>query len=515
MTDDYRVGLRPAETEHDRVDAAVEGTLPDWLAGTFLRNGPGRFAVGDRELAHWFDGLAMLRAYRIDGASGRVTFSNRFLRSEAYRHAEEHGELGYREFASDPPTTRRDRLKRLLDPGFTDNGTVDVDHLGGEFVATTESPRSVAFDPDTLRTRRTVAYPDDLGATDTVHPHFEFDSRAHLGFATDFGRDPGYVYYRVSAGTLDREPIGRVAVDPPGYVHSFGLTERYAVFTVPPFVVDSPLAFLRDRPVVESFEWRPELGTRIVVLERETGRECARYRTEPFFVFHGANAFERGGAGAGDGDDRAGGGNGGRAGGDAGPGRTGELVVDLVAFPDAGIVEDFYLDNLRSEDPSLPAGELRRLRLPFDPERGELRSGTVVTETRHRGPMAFPTIHYERYNGRPYRYVWGVGNRRRPPEELPNRIVKLDLRTDGVRRWAEPGTYPSEAVFVPAPDPDAEDDGVLLSGVLDAEAGRTFLLVLDAATLTERARATLPTAIPLGFHGQFYREGERPGRSMP
>jgi carotenoid cleavage dioxygenase-like enzyme len=510
MLDDYRLGLEPIGTEHDRVDADVQGELPHWLAGTFLRNGPGRFSVGDRDLAHWFDGFGMLRAYRIDGGSDRVTFSNRFLRSEAYRHAEEHGELGYREFASDPPTSRRDRLKRLLDPGFTDNGTVDVDHLGGEFVATTESPRSVAFDLDTLRTRRTVAYPGDLGATDTVHPHFEFDTGAHLGFAADFGRDPGYVYYRVPAGTLDREPIGRVPMDPPGYVHSFGLTERYAVFTVPPFVVDSPFAFLRDRSVVESFEWCPELGTRIVVLDRETGRECARYRTEPFFVFHGANAFERGGSGGGNGT-----GGGGRDRSDAGSGRTGELVLDLVTFPDAGVVEDFYLDNLRSAAPSLPTGELRRLRLPFDPERGERRNGAVVTETRHRGPMAFPMIHYERHNGRPYRYVWGIGNRRRPPAELPNRIVKIDLRTDGVRLWEEPKTYPSEAVFVPSPDPDAEDDGVLLSSALDAGAERTFLLVLDAATLTEVARATLPTAMPLGFHGQFYREGERSGRSMP
>jgi carotenoid cleavage dioxygenase-like enzyme len=30
------------------------------------------------------------------------------------------------------------------------------------------------------------------------------------------------------------------------------------------------------------------------------------------------------------------------------------------------------------------------------------------------------------------------------------------------------------------------------------------LLVLDAASFTERARATVPHAIPFGFHGQFF-----------
>jgi len=39
--------------------------------------------------------------------------------------------------------------------------------------------------------------------------------------------------------------------------------------------------------------------------------------------------------------------------------------------------------------------------------------------------------------------------------------------------------------------------------VLDAEQSRSFLLVLDAADLTELARAQAPHHIPFGFHGQF------------
>lgn len=54
------------------------------------------------------------------------------------------------------------------------------------------------------------------------------------------------------------------------------------------------------------------------------------------------------------------------------------------------------------------------------------------------------------------------------------------------------------------PEPSAEDDGVLLSVVLDAERENSFLLVLDAHTLEELARAAVPHHIPFGFHGQFY-----------
>ena len=49
----------------------------------------------------------------------------------------------------------------------------------------------------------------------------------------------------------------------------------------------------------------------------------------------------------------------------------------------------------------------------------------------------------------------------------------------------------------------AEDDGVLLSVVLDASARTSYLLVLDARDLSEIARARVPHHIPFGFHGLY------------
>ena len=60
-------------------------------------------------------------------------------------------------------------------------------------------------------------------------------------------------------------------------------------------------------------------------------------------------------------------------------------------------------------------------------------------------------------------------------------------------------------MFVARPNAEDEDDGVLLSVVLDASAGTSFLLVLDASDLSELARADAPHHIPFGFHGQFAR----------
>jgi carotenoid cleavage dioxygenase-like enzyme len=56
---------------------------------------------------------------------------------------------------------------------------------------------------------------------------------------------------------------------------------------------------------------------------------------------------------------------------------------------------------------------------------------------------------------------------------------------------------------VEAPGTSNEDDGVILSVVLDARAATSYLLVLDASTFAERARAEVPHHIPFGFHGSY------------
>ena len=70
--------------------------------------------------------------------------------------------------------------------------------------------------------------------------------------------------------------------------------------------------------------------------------------------------------------------------------------------------------------------------------------------------------------------------------------------------WYAEGCYPGEPVFVADPGANEEGEGVLLSVVLDARRGTSFLLVLDAHSLAEIARAECPHHIPFSFHGNFF-----------
>jgi beta,beta-carotene 9',10'-dioxygenase len=81
------------------------------------------------------------------------------------------------------------------------------------------------------------------------------------------------------------------------------------------------------------------------------------------------------------------------------------------------------------------------------------------------------------------------------------RVLELLLSR---RTWRQEGTHPGEPVFVAAPDARDEDDGVILSVVLDATEERSVLLVLDATSFEELGRAQAPHHIPFGFHGQYF-----------
>jgi beta,beta-carotene 9',10'-dioxygenase len=115
--------------------------------------------------------------------------------------------------------------------------------------------------------------------------------------------------------------------------------------------------------------------------------------------------------------------------------------------------------------------------------------------------VELPRIDYARRNASDYAYAYFTGS----GSGWLDSLVKIDVREGTRREWSAPDCYPGEPIFVRRPGDEAEDGGVVLSVVLDAAAGRSFLLVLDAGSFEELARADAPHHIPFGFHGQYLR----------
>ena len=450
------------ETAVDRLP--LRGELPPWLAGTLIRITPAQLD----HARHWFDGLAMLNTFTLGG--GGVSYASRFLDSREYRHVREHGEPIGRGFATDPCRSLFKRVASLFSPGATDNCNVNVARLGERWIAMTETPMAIEFDPETLATVGPVEWDDSLGEHfASAHPHHDHARGELVSYVIHFSRTSTYRAFAVPDGARSRQLIAKVPAREPAYMHSFGLTDRYVILFEQPLVVDPMRLALSGKPLIENYEWKPERGTRFLVIDREDGSLRAAVDAEAFFTFHHVNAFEDGA----------------------------ELVVDLVGADDPAVIDGLYLDQLRGEGRPVSPSTLRRYRLPLD-------GGSARREDICPLPMELPRIAYHTRNGRPYRWMYAVGER---GPGVFDSVLKVDVEDGSAARWQEDGCYPGEPVFVPNPGADGEDEGVVLSVVLDSKAGRSFLLVLDAAGFEELGRAEAPHHIPFGFHGQFAREG--------
>lgn len=461
------LGFRSLDQTLTDVELDCRGQLPEWLVGDLLRTGPARFEVGKETYQHWFDGLAMLHRFSFQG--GRVVYSNRYLQSTAWQEAESAGRIRRAEFATNPRRSLFQRQKPVQGPDTVDNGNVNTSRIGKYTVALTETPRTAVFDPDTLATLNSEAVrPSVPGQITTAHPQFDAVRQCQYNYFLEFGRVSKYRVCRMAAASTQPEVMTTIEVSRPAYMHSFGMSERYLILTEFPLVTN-PLSFvIGNRPFIRNYHWEPERGTRFHVIDKDSGEVVKTVRAEPFFAFHHVNAFEQ----------------------------EGRLCVDLVAFPDASVIDDLYLDRLRSGQPVTAAGRLMRYDIDMTGE-SAVTSRALVDD-----PLELPRFNYRSHAGRPYRYLYAAGTTE--GATFFDRLIRADLETGGTMHWSEPDCYPGEPVFVPAPESQKEDEGVLLSVVLDARAGRSFLLVADAASCRELGRAEVPHPIPFGFHGNFF-----------
>jgi carotenoid cleavage dioxygenase-like enzyme len=463
----FKAGFESLLSESSGVKLAWQGAPPAWLAGDLLRTGPAMFEVGAKHYRHWFDGLAMLHRFAL--AQDGVGYTNRFLHSQSYQAASEGRKVARGEFATNSQDSYLTRVRATFAGNTTDNGNVNVVAYGdNDFVALTEVPNPVRFDRETLATDGAFGWTDDLKShVTTAHPHYDFRRRMIYNCDILFHQPSLYRFTRMAFGSAERQSVTEIPVDRPAYMHSFGMSENHLILVEFPLVTNPIRLLLSGRPFIETYRWKPERGLKFTVIHKDSGAVVRSASTDACFGFHLVNAFEQ----------------------------DGSVVIDLIAYDDAAIVRSFYLDTLRAGGGTV-TGTLTRFTIP-------LGSGAVVRETLSDDRLELPNFDYRQRAGCAYRYLWAAGQH---GDGFMNRLQKYDLQTRGVVIWEAPCCYPGEPVFVASPNAEAEDDGVVLSVVMDSAKNQSFLLVLDAATLSERARAWTPYVIPFGFHGCHYAE---------
>ncbi|MEA3194146.1 MAG: hypothetical protein QOD26_2479 [Betaproteobacteria bacterium] len=436
--------------------ARWQGARPAWLRGSVVRTCPAVFSLPGWQSAHLFDGLGALFAFRI-GDEPRLDW--RLIDCEASRDARR----GRSRLATFGTRMRRPWWRRLFQPvpRISDNVNVNVQPFAGGLVAMTEAPKQALIDAQSLAVTGWLRYDDELGAVSmSAHPVIDRDAGLVVNVAQVYGARPECVLYQHAPDDLRRRVLARWQVSEMPYLHSFGLTPRRAVIVGHPLLVRPRTMLWSEKPYIEHFRWQPERGTRLVVLDRGGGAPRI-VETEACFVFHVANAYEERDA----------------------------TVLDVLAYPNPGIVAELRVDNLANAPTVKP--DYVRLRIPA--------SGRVSLERRAQARFDFPSIH-PRAMGQAHHYCWGAD-----PWSAPgsSSLYKLDTRTGTTRAARLDGWMAGEPLFVPEPGAAAEDAGVLLAVGSHVSRKGAALFVVDATTMDVLAVAEAAVDVPLGFHGTF------------
>ncbi|KAJ9156367.1 Carotenoid cleavage dioxygenase 1 [Pleurostoma richardsiae] len=358
-------------------------------------------------------------------------------------------------------------------------------------------------------------HPSLTGPVSCAHSQRDPVTGDFFNFNLAFGRTPTYRVFRVSAAsgktdilaTIERKHLS------PAYIHSFFLTANFVVLCLPSahFAL-SGLKILWEKNMLDAIEpFDRKKLCKWFVIDRHHGHGVvAEFETPAGFFFHTVNAFEEPVEGSGDGEEKA-----------------VEVFCDVMEFPNLDIMYSLYYDSILDREGAATAmwgdeDKTRRMitslarwkfRVPLPaapskeggkntPSTGKLPLTPIPEKVLcipgpHAGEL--PTIN-PAYHTRRHRYVYSLPNR--GLSTVVDTLVKTDTLTREAIIWDNPrGHTPGEPIFVARPGAVDEDDGVLLSVVLDGLAQTSYLLCLDARDMTELGRAEVPFAVSMGFHG--------------
>ncbi|MGB8468466.1 MAG: carotenoid oxygenase family protein [Candidatus Babeliales bacterium] len=450
-----KIGYQTVTVEHTNHALAHNNAIPDWLNGTFYCNGPARFEVGQHAFDKWFNGFAMVHAITI--ANKEVTYSNKFIAGTYHAQAIKTGKL--------PASTQEksssffSKMSSFMStrPPY-DNANVNVITLNKQIIACTETPHAFVIDPRTADTQCPFKYADSVEShVCTPHPITDPDTKEHINAMITFGKTSSYGVYTIAPNSSTRTVLATVNTDTPAYLHSFAATKKHIILIAQPLRTTGMELAFSTKPFLQNFSWYNQ-KVELIVIDRATKKQTI-IPVDPFFFFHTVNAYEN----------------------------QANTIIDLITYTDATVLDNMKLSYLRTNVCSKP-GTLSRITIDAAKQTASIKNLTAQQ-------METPKIN-ELYRMKPYQWLYAVS-------ADDSTLLKYSVTKNEMVHWHAHGCFVNEPTFVPKPNASREDDGVVLSMLLDTHKKHSALLILDGITFKEITRIPLPHCVPFGFHSTF------------
>lgn len=464
------------------VPLEVSGSIPAFLSGTLYRGAPGAWPDG-----WWLDGLITLNAFRFE--SGRVLYSMRWSQDDTYNSTV----AGTR-----PPQPLTSSLKEGAIVHFPNRSWptgVDFRELQGQVLGSTGVSNVNSIDADTLApVEMPFEYHDNLSGPYLAPTHAQTVDgyvlhHMVLGVTKGSGGPPAYVVTSVSPGSRTRHVVARIERPAessplrglPSYQHMpLATLGHYVMLEAPCFYPDTT-SWVGH---VDWHGWRANLLAtgHIRLVDRETGESLLYPLEQNVFAIHHINAYH----------DVA----------------SNSVVLDTIrSFPSilpcsvafSGTSMDKLVNDWKITAVGLGMSTPLRFVIPLNAPGSVLKAMVISNVT----GVEFPTVP-SALNGKPYKYTYACWMST-AQSAYYDAIIKVDVTSGAHWSWSRQGHYPGEPIFVPRPRASTEDDGVVMTNVLDTVRNETYLLLLDGRTMLQVARAgPTPHVIPHGFHGRYF-----------
>jgi len=440
------------------------GKIPAGFRGTLYRNGPARLQRAGVSAGHWFDGDGAILAVHFTDVGAAAVY--RYVQTAGYQAEEKADKFLYTNYGMTAPGPIWLRWTKPI----KNAANTSVLGLPDRLLALWEGGPPHSLD---LQTLETIGI-DNLGTLEG-----EFSYSAHCkrdpisGNIYNFGVVHGAttklnVYKSDSTGKVVQKAT--VALDGIPLIHDFVLAGKYLVFFVPPVRLKVLPVLAGISSYGDSFEWKPELGTQILVVDAETLCLVSRSETDPWFQWHFANGFVQ---------------------------EDGDVAVDFVRLAD-------FKSNQRLKE--VATGETQTnaegilCRVHLNPQTGKV----TATEELLDKPCEFPVVPASEI-GQASRYVYLAMYR---PDvdivaERYGAIARLDTENHNLT-IADLGEnrYPTEPIYVPD---IFSEKGWIVTVIYDGNSDKSEVWIFDSDAI-DRApicQLELPGVIPLGFHGTW------------
>lgn len=449
----------------------VEGTLPEGLRGTLLRNGPGIQGAG-ADRFHLLDGYGFVVGLTLGDGAPRLRA--RHVKTKGFERERAAGRQLQRKVFTNKPA----RWSNLLDLSPGNGANHDVVSWGGR-VAATDAPGHFVLDAKTLETQG----PSPLDAlrssglaTLCQMPRIDPATNRLVAFSVTPGLRDAIRWLELDEAWRVVKEV-KASLGAPGVIlHDLAFTPRWYV-AVELGRLSAPQAAWGARSVFDSIGAGPGSARRVYLFSREDGTRREAVLPPGTQAFHLYNAFD-------DGDD---------------------VVVDLVLYPRRLDFNVLQPPAARSGVAAMQGVEAVAHRLTFT------KAGEVKLRAYPQAVGDSPTVN-PAFFGRRTRYGWLPTPGERGDEDAPaayfysHGVARLDFESGAVTLWsAGPRVFCAPPAFAPRPGATGEDDGWLLVWAADAEKDRTSVLVFDAAKVEAGPLARLHVGpfLPAVSHADF------------